>query len=85
MSRVLLRGMSLGTNAALLAAAFLVSGQGEAYAYLDPGTGSILFQAVAGTVLASLFAVKMFWRRIQAFVALNVLQRKPEHTDDDPD
>ncbi len=36
----------------------------NAHAYLDPGTGSILLQALAAAVLAA----GVFWRRIIAFV-----------------
>jgi len=34
---------------------------GDAYAYLDPGTGSILLQALIATVASSLFVIKMYW------------------------
>lgn len=37
-------------------------------AYIDPGSGSFIFQAIVGTALAAAFAVKMFWRRIVGFV-----------------
>ncbi len=33
-------------------------------AYLDPGTGSIILQAVVGIVLGAVFAIRMFWSRI---------------------
>lgn len=36
----------------------------DAYAYLDPGTGSILLQALAAAVLAA----GVFWQRIVAFI-----------------
>ena len=35
-----------------------------AYAYLDPGTGSMLVSAVIGVAAAVGLAVKMFWYRI---------------------
>ena len=34
-----------------------------AYAYLDPGTGSMLLSAVFGVAAAVALAVKMFWYR----------------------
>jgi hypothetical protein len=42
--------------------AFLVltMGTGPALAYIDPGTGSIILQAIAGGVIA----VSLFWRRL---------------------
>ena len=38
-----------------------------AYAYLDPGTGSMLISAVLGVTAAVALAVKMFWYRLIAF------------------
>jgi len=35
-----------------------------AYAYLDPGTGSMLVSAVVGVAAAVGLAVKMFWYRV---------------------
>jgi hypothetical protein len=35
-----------------------------AYAYLDPGTGSMLISAVLGVAAAVALAVKMFWYRL---------------------
>lgn len=38
------------------------------YAYLDPGTGSYLFQLLVAGILGLLFIVKVYWSRIQAFL-----------------
>jgi hypothetical protein len=38
-----------------------------AYAYLDPGTGSMLNSAVLGVAAAVALAVKMFWYRLIGF------------------
>jgi hypothetical protein len=38
-----------------------------AYAYLDPGTGSMLVSAVLGVAAAVALAVKMFWYRLVGF------------------
>lgn len=38
-----------------------------AYAYIDPGTGSYLFQLAIAGILGSLFFIKTAWRRIVAF------------------
>jgi len=35
-----------------------------AQAYVDPGTGSFIFQAVIGAALAATVAIKVFWKRI---------------------
>jgi hypothetical protein len=39
-----------------------------AYAYLDPGTGSMLISAVLGVAAAVALAVKMFWYRLIGFL-----------------
>ena len=36
-------------------------------AYLDPGTGSIILQAVIGVAVGGLFAVGIFWSRVKTF------------------
>lgn len=38
-----------------------------AYAYLDPGTGSYIFQLIIAGTVGLLFAVKVYWRRIKGF------------------
>ncbi len=43
-----------------------------AEAYVDPGTGSYVFQVVIGVFLGAAVAVKVFWRRIWGFIT-----RKP--------
>ncbi len=39
-----------------------------AYAYLDPGSGSYIFQLLLATLVGLLFALRMFWGRIKLFV-----------------
>jgi hypothetical protein len=36
-----------------------------AYAYLDPGTGSLLVQSIIAGLAAAGYAVRMNWQRIQ--------------------
>lgn len=45
----------------------------RADAYLDPGTGSMVLQLVAGGLLAGIGATKIFWKRIKGLF----LRRKP--------
>jgi hypothetical protein len=37
-------------------------------AYLDPGTGSMLLQAVVAGVAGAAVAGKLYWRRLKAFL-----------------
>jgi hypothetical protein len=38
-----------------------------ANAYIDPGSGSFIFQAMVGGLLAAALVFKGFWRRIVSF------------------
>jgi hypothetical protein len=49
----------------LLALALWFGSSEKALAYLDPGTGSILVQAIIGGVATGLFVVRMYWRKIK--------------------
>ena len=40
----------------------------RAYAYIDPGTGSMLIQALIGAVAAVSVSIGMFWRHIRSFL-----------------
>ena len=42
-------------------------GIGNAHAYLDPGTGSILLQGLLAAIAGSLVAVKLYWAKIKSF------------------
>jgi hypothetical protein len=48
----------------LLAVALWFGSTEYAFAYLDPGTGSILIQAIIGGVASGLFIMRMYWRKI---------------------
>ena len=37
-------------------------------AYIDPGTGSFVFQMIVGGVLGFFFVIKLYFRRIKSFV-----------------
>ena len=41
----------------------------SASAYIDPASGSLIFQVVVGAAMAVSLAVKVFWRRIVDFFA----------------
>jgi hypothetical protein len=45
--------------------------------YLDPGTGSYVFQVVIGAMLGAAVAIKMTWRRMWAFVSRRPRSRQP--------
>jgi hypothetical protein len=39
----------------------------NAFAYIDPGTGSYILQIIAAGILGGLFAIKMFWFQVKDF------------------
>jgi hypothetical protein len=43
-----------------------------ALAYIDPGTGSLVLQAIAGGVAAVAVTARLYWRRVKTFF------RRPE-------
>jgi len=49
----------------------------EAYAYLDPGTGSYIFQLLIAGLLGGLLAIKIFWSSIKKFF-LNLFSGKKD-------
>ena len=40
----------------------------SAYAYLDPGTGSILLQLLVAGIMGALYTLKLYWYGFKAFV-----------------
>lgn len=41
-----------------------------AYAYLDPGTGSMLLQLVLGGVAGAAVAARLYWQRIKSLLGI---------------
>ena len=39
----------------------------RAHAYLDPGTGSYIFQLLLAALVGALFAIRIYWGRIKSF------------------
>ncbi len=37
----------------------------DAYAYLDPGTGSYIMQLLLAFVLGGLFTIKLYWKKVK--------------------
>lgn len=52
--------------ALLFALAVLLLPTAKAYAYLDPGTGSLIIQLCVGGVLSVGVLLKVFWTRIKS-------------------
>lgn len=54
-------------KAQVVLGAVLSIGASPAFAYLDPGTGSIIFQAIVAGLVAALFYFRTIWSRIKSF------------------
>ena len=39
----------------------------HAHAYIDPGTGSMIIQAVIAAIAVASVSIGIFWRRVRAF------------------
>ena len=51
----------------------------NAYAYLDPGTGSYILQVLIAAIVGGLFAIKPFWTKIKSFF----IKSTPEEVEDE--
>ncbi len=56
-----------------------------AYAYLDPGTGSMLVQLLLGGVAGALVIGKLYWQRIKAFFGRQPVQNASRGPTSDAD
>lgn len=49
-----------------------------AHAYIDPGTGSYMLQIAIAFLVGALFSIKIFWKRIMAFLKLHFSKKKKD-------
>ena len=45
----------------------LIAYTSPAYAYLDPGTGSVLLQGLIGGIAAVMAFLSIYWQKVKAF------------------
>jgi hypothetical protein len=48
---------------------------GSVTSYIDAGSGSYIFQLVVGAFVGAALAVKVFWRRLRAFVGAKISRK----------
>ena len=53
----------------------------QAFAYLDPGTGSYFFQIFIALIVSSLFLIKLWFRNIKNFI-LRIFSKKVKNDRD---
>lgn len=49
-----------------------------AFAYLDPGAGSMLIQGLIGAVAAAFVVGRLYWYKIKTFFAWMLSKKQPE-------
>jgi hypothetical protein len=55
------------TRTTLLAClALLLMSTEDAYAYLDPGTGSMILQGLIGGIAGGMFALRLYWGKLKS-------------------
>jgi len=69
--------MALLTVPALL----LLSTQ-NAYAYLDPGTGSMILQGLTGGIAGGMFAIRIYWGKIKSRFGRAPVSASPRDAED---
>lgn len=50
-----------------LTATYLLAQISYAYAYLDPGTGSLLLQGLIGAVATALTFASLYWQKVKSY------------------
>jgi len=50
----------------------------NAYAYIDPGTGSYIIQVIIGGVLGAAFALKVYWKKVKFYFS-NLLSKQTKN------
>lgn len=62
----------------IMIAAFSALWLPSANAYIDPGSGSFVFQALIGGLLAAAVAIKVFWKRMIGLVTRKNAEQAPD-------
>lgn len=65
----------------LMAAILLLMVTADVFAYLDPGTGSMMLQVILGGIAAVGVAIKLYWHRILA--AFGMRKKVPQEQQDE--
>jgi len=66
---------------ALISFCFLLPS--SAHAYLDPGTGSYMFQMLIAGLIGASFAVKVYWKKIVSFFSNSSSEEKESRPDNE--
>ncbi len=64
---------------------FLTALTKYAYAYLDPGTGSMILQGVLAAVAGSMFFLRTYWYKVKSFFSGDSSEEKSAPAKEDED
>ena len=64
----------------LLAVTLWAATAGTAHAYIDAGTGSLILQVLLAGLFGSLFALKVFWRRVKGMSSRLLMKLRSRET-----
>ncbi len=56
---------------------FLLMFPQVSYAYLDPGTGSYIFQIILASLVGVAFTIKIYWTKVKAFL-VNLFSKRSQ-------
>ena len=48
----------------------------KAFAYLDPGTGSIILQAILGFIAATIASISIYWAKFKSLISKLFFKKK---------
>lgn len=64
-----------------VAALFFATASMPAYAYLDPGTGSMILQVLLGGLAGLALAGRFYWNRLLVIIGVRSESAAPDHAD----
>ena len=62
----------------LLCVLTLIIFPNKAFAYLDPGTGSIILQAILGFIAATIASISIYWAKFKSLIS-KLFNKKKEN------
>ena len=74
--------MHLG-KALVLAIILFGASSAPAYAYLDPGAGSMLLQALIGVAAAGVTVISIYWQKVKAFISKKFVKTSKKHLENE--
>jgi hypothetical protein len=77
--------MKSGRLIAFTVSAIALASSSPAHAYLDPGTGTMLLQAILGVIAVGLVTLKFYWQRVTSTLTAMFGRRGKEQPVEQPD